>query len=710
MLLLFLGGGLQAQKDQWLLYPTEVDFPAGPSFSAGPVTGGVTPYLCENSVFDESGNLLFYLQHETAGGNIEVYDGSGNNVGAVSAGGGRAMKEIGIAPVPGQCQAYCVFMLTTFPSASMEFAYFEVNVGSNGNVAISTNGYTVAGTHGGNSASLAVSKIVENTVADRDIYVIAAGGYIYQYRMTGSGVALINTYDISDSFSGQGLRSEVELTPCGDKIAWSDGMDVYAYDFSSGTLYEKQTEGQIAGLEFFGCDQLFFSQQGTGILRWQLEGGATTFLPGSADYDRTHLEMTVDNDWMYAVEDSEELGAGLLRRFDPIFLSFVPISQNVPVYSDGSTSTVDAYALPDQIDGEGDGSFYGVPPLVVEEWGINEESLPQTVSGAIGFYNCNPVSLFANYSGIPSSSSIRIVTVDPSSGLPVIGGLLYNGSIDLSSGPVDLRCLANSNACDLFDSHLGDYFLVQVYLADNCTEIRLSGYFRVLGPPQTVTDVGLEIRGNGPVCSASQDITMPCEGSTLSSSVDFTNAVGDITFYQVDIWEVDCATGEEIQQLHAGDVEQVQSGTAFSFNVNVFYNFLANNFVGKCVKISVEVGNPCGSLEDFTYLEFTDDDPLEEDGGGSSAFLRSGSSNTGTAHAFPNPFTNGLTVVYNAPVDQKGELLVFSQNGQRVFRQPIDCVQGNNQYELPLQHLQSGMYYYRIVTASETHNGQVIKQ
>ena len=139
----------------------------------------------------------------------------------------------------------------------------------------------------------------------------------------------------------------------------------------------------------------------------------------------------------------------------------------------------------------------------------------------------------------------------------MIGGLSYNGSIDLSSGPVDLRCLANSTACDLFDSHLGDYFLVQVYLADNCTEIGLSGYFRVLGPPQTVTDVGLAIRGNGPVCDASQDITMPCEGSTFSFSVDFTNAVGDITFYQVDIWEVDCATGQEIQQLHAGDVEFV---------------------------------------------------------------------------------------------------------------------------------------------------------
>ena len=311
----------------------------------------VTPYLCENSVFDENGNLLFYLQHETATANIEVYNGSGNSVGAVGAGGGYAMKEIGIAPVPGQCQNYCVFMLTTFPSASMEFGYFEVQIGSNGSVLISNNGYTVAGVHGGNSASLAVSKIVEGTVADRDIYVIAANSEIYQYRMTGSSVTLHQTYDISDKYSGTDFRSEVELSPCGGKIAWSDGMDVYAYDFSSGTLYEKQTEGYIAGLEFFGCGRLFFSQQGTGILRWELEGGATTFLSGSADYDRTHLEMTVDNGLMYAVEDSEELGVGLLRRFDPGGLFFVPLPQNVPVYSDGSTFTVDAYALPDQIDG-----------------------------------------------------------------------------------------------------------------------------------------------------------------------------------------------------------------------------------------------------------------------------------------------------------------------------------------------------------------------
>jgi hypothetical protein len=71
--LLFSVNNTHAQKDQWLLYPTEVDFPAGPSFLAGPVTSGGTPYICENSVFDENGDLLFGLQcraSETLNGQV----------------------------------------------------------------------------------------------------------------------------------------------------------------------------------------------------------------------------------------------------------------------------------------------------------------------------------------------------------------------------------------------------------------------------------------------------------------------------------------------------------------------------------------------------------------------------------------------------------------------------------------------------------------
>ncbi len=57
-----------AQKDNWILYPTRIDFDAGPGYSpAGFSNPNLTqPYAVENSVFPNPFNRELTLAHDSA--------------------------------------------------------------------------------------------------------------------------------------------------------------------------------------------------------------------------------------------------------------------------------------------------------------------------------------------------------------------------------------------------------------------------------------------------------------------------------------------------------------------------------------------------------------------------------------------------------------------------------------------------------------------
>ncbi|HKK78284.1 MAG TPA: T9SS type A sorting domain-containing protein [Phaeodactylibacter sp.] len=724
MLLLFLGGGLQAQKDQWLLYPTEVDFPAGPSFSAGPVTGGSTPYICENSVFDENGNLLFYLQYDDPSGYIEIYDGSGSAYGGIGT-GDLMMKEIGIAPVPGACKSYCVFALRTVFLTGLELRYFEIEVDDNGQI-VNTSSFVPVldnqnnnqSIYSGNTGGLAVSKIIEGTEADRYIYVIPyAERKIFKYRMTADSVYKVQEYQLPSRLPW-GLGSEVELSPCGDQIAWSIYANVYVYDFTSGALYEKANEGMITGLEFSDCANLFFAQENAGILRWDFAGtNSLAFVAGSSNYNETHLEKTVDDGRIYAVEQRAP-GVGFLGKFDPTLLQVEQLSQLVQVTSDGVTATMDAFALPDQIDGEGDGSFFGVPPLVINEWGVNDILPPSSIEGEIPcFYDCNPLDLLVDYSGTAGASVVNIVSVDPATGNPLFGApyLDFSGSVDLSNSPVDLRCLQDAVGCDLFEGYYGQTFRITIALENLCGGEEVVGYFKVLGPPTDVTDINLQIApGNTTAfCPASQDLSSPCNAGTASGSIDFTNTNGDVTFYRIKIWDVDCATGEESLLYDGPQVAVNGSGnlapiglSSLEINGTTVY-FVLNNYVGRCIRVEVEVGNPCGSITDFTYIQF--DGNYFNGGDPRSTALLNGDNGT-SASLYPNPFHGELNLQFEARQPQTAQFQLFSSTGQLVHQQVLSVDAGVNLRRVQLRDIPDGVYFYKLTTTDEVYSGSIVKQ
>lgn len=186
-----------AQKDRWLLYPTEVDFTAGPSYTSftfpNPAGSIGTPYIVENSVFSSDGDLLFYVQDGF------IYNADGEYVNTISNDyPGISSPEIGIAPVPGACNIYCVFAIYAVPLAASIFTYAEVvvdfDVPGNTYANVSSNGII----YGGNAGTLTVSQVIPGTQADRHIYVVSYGdGVVDRYTMTADTLVLDHTVTLS---------------------------------------------------------------------------------------------------------------------------------------------------------------------------------------------------------------------------------------------------------------------------------------------------------------------------------------------------------------------------------------------------------------------------------------------------------------------------------------------------------------------------------
>ncbi|MCB0566631.1 MAG: T9SS type A sorting domain-containing protein [Phaeodactylibacter sp.] len=703
----------QAQKDKWLLYPTEVDFDSGPGFSpfafSNPHPDIDIPYSYENSVFDENGNLLFYIQDGS------IYNAAGQLEGNFEF--GAPMKEIGIAPVPGECSTYCIFYMQTFAPATLRFGYMEVVIDSYGNVSYVSMPVT-ADAYPGNGGSLSVSQIIPGTTADRYIYVAAyATGRIYRYIMDATGV---HFDQVVAEFDGKNdLGSEVEISPCNTHIAWSIGGTAYVHNLQNGQQEELSIpKGDIAGLEFdYDCEDLYLSHSKEGIIQWHFgeEGFTETLEPEG--FGKTHLEVGKD-DYMYLVKEGESAGEfWQLRTADN---TFVPIGVEIGVYSDGAAATVDAFALPDQIDGEGDASFYGVPPVVANGLAINSTNLPEDITqGAPVFYDCNPIELEVDYSGQPTGYLLSIVSVDPATGDPLIGSpfLNFQGTYSGAPGPsIDLQCLQDPLGCGLFDNYLGQTFLLILSMGNSCSGARATGYFQVFGAPADVTAINLNVySGTGPLCPASQNISAPCLGGTYSAGLNFSNANGDVGFYVVKIWEVDCSSGAILDFLYDGPVENVntssqliRSFSSFEINGSTVY-FGNNNFVGRCIKASVEVGNACGSIEDFSYIEF---DGAYRPGQGEPDYAqrRSFAKETLLTAAYPNPVATQWNLQMEIAKEGQVALSVFSQSGALSMRQEQYMETGNHLWQLNLADLPAGVYWYRLRRPDATLvSGKLIK-
>lgn len=713
----FFSGMVQAQKDKWILYPTEVDFDAGPSFSPvnfpNPSQFLTIPYYQENAVYDTDGSLLFYYQ-----------DGDFFNAQGVWAGSnsfyikGSSNGEAVILPVPGQCQMYCIFTIHTYPVVQFFITMQEVTVNPNGSLTVHPAGYLdgdpfinpLFGNHG----SIGASKIIPETVADRYVYVAVNDmEQVRRYKLTATGAAF-DGIETQFTYTFPGYSSELEIAPNGQLMAWSVGNAVNLYNFE--TLPTSITlEGTANGLEFSTDSKYLLASvehKGIAVIS-TVPPYAYSYIPNSLDFEKTYLEAGKDGR-IYCVHR-----AGFLYAIEAD-LSTLTAMEAIAYSIKGSVMTR-GYTLPDQIDGEGDEFFYGVPPLSVQNLSIDQLTLPESVGGAIpAFYNCDNIDLEFDYSGTPVSYSVSIYSVDPLTGIQVSGPPFLDYFNTFAGAPpaaIDLRCIDDLVNCDLFSGYFAQTFAVEVAINGRCTTDSRKGYFRVFDAPTSPADIKLEVNaGNGPICSASQNPAAPCPAGLFSGAVSLSNSNGDITYYSISIDETDCAAGSVIQNLYTGPVTLVSSVSALVFGLNSFEingstgYFISNGYVGQCIRVTAEVGNNCGSSSDYTYILF---DGQYLDGGSEENLF--GSPPTGSngdawsiVTVLPNPAREAWHIRFTeSPLDDIA-IIVADATGRIVRR--LQANAGERDISIPAGDLPAGAYYYRIFAEGEAVSGILLKQ
>ncbi|HMQ50334.1 MAG TPA: hypothetical protein PKA00_23145 [Saprospiraceae bacterium] len=717
MLLCLIATNLNAQKDNWILYPNRAHFNPNPIFSplnfSNPSSSLQTPYVVENSVY-ENGNLLFYIQ------NGSIFSNDGSTAGTFSD-ETAIKKEIGIAPVPNQCRTYCIFFLETLPLTGMYFNFVETVINNNGQI-VAVNGPVNMAIYSGNHGSLAVSQVIEGTQADRHIYVVSnAQGIVQRYLMNASGLA--NQGTVATFHATNKEESEAELSPCGRFLAWSVDDIAYVQNLQTGQQYHLELGGNfISGLEFesfaSGCNDLFITHPNLGLVQWTFASGTHSTIPGTQSYNLTQLEMGKDG-FMYLVRNG-----GSLWRFDPSIPgnSFQLVTE-FPISSNRyGGATEDVYALPDQIDGEGDDSFYGIQPLVISDIILEPFSLPQTVADAPVLYDCGPIDLALEYEGQAMAYSINIVSVDPSTGTPVYGVTYLDYTASFSGAPnfpIDIRCLDDPTLCDLFDDYLGQTFLLSMALSDRCGKTVASGYFKVFGSPGGPENISWEIEaGDGPVgTTPSTNINTPVS-ITPFGTLDFSNTLGDISFVQLVIQEVNCSNGSPLGLLYDNTFEYTSSATQLAYNlaaleINGTNNYFQNNnydVLEKCIRVDVTLGNNCGSASAYTYLQFREISPSE-------AFLHNNGSNAGIqnslgfklAKAWPNPVKDGWQLGLVSEQEDMYQLRIFDAQGRLLFEQTQYLASGYQLIECDLSGLPAGVCYYHLSGAYALHSGTFLK-
>ncbi len=194
---------------------------------------------------------------------------------------------------------------------------------------------------------------------------------------------------------------------------------------------------------------------------------------------------------------------------------------------------------------------------------------------------------------------------------------------------------------------------------------------------------------------------------------DFYTSGGDIIFYQLMISEVDCTSGAVINDLYDSGATAISSVSQLNFNlaaleINGTTNYFGlNNFIDRCIIVTVEIGNNCGTATDYSYLKFRE---IEEP---QPFWLSSGENaegfSTNAMNIFPNPATDLLHFRWTTRKDLQGQLVFFDQAGRQVLQQHYGLQAGNQHLVINCSQLTAGTYFYRWQSEQQTFQGKIVK-
>lgn len=480
---------------------------------------------------------------------------------------------------------------------------------------------------------------------------------------------------------------------------------------------------------------------GISKINTQTQAVTSVTLPAGIDLSNTFLEYG-ENMKIYGISPTYDLQGNLTAT------TYVGISStDIITTANAGFDSRDLYngnifTLPDQVDGEDYYYFFGYPFVSISDFRLNGLQLNYYCGDWVNFFNCNSIIFNPVYSGgTPSQYLIEIKACSP--GCSVITG---NGYINYSSGwqngqpatNLDLRTLTDPAGLNL--GNITGTVKITYQIKNACGIIRsLAHSIIVSSAPQATIALNIYNKDNPQVyLAASHTISAPVAVGTASLGFRINNSAGLITYYTVKIDEVS-STGSFMQTIYnvtknvsgvggltyenlnsycvPASVWPANPGFGDCANTNPAYNGFTGYFskgdgqysFAHYYKLTVTIGNPCNSSQDYSYLYVNSRNKSME------VFGVPNSSNDtfeNTLSVYPNPASEMVTFVINNTIEDNYTLTLNDMYG-RVVKMLMNSQllpAGMQTRSFNIADLSKGMYTYRLSSTSFTRKGLFAKQ
>lgn len=699
------------QMKNWTLPPNKVYFNFGspPAVTALPGASS-TPYLAANGAYDENNNLLFYVMDGS------VYNAAGSFVAYLTNGGyPTPQREIAIVPIPGQCKKYYVIYFYQQGYVGEKLLYSTVDC-SGASVVVTSNlpAQTLLSLSG-NSAGIAVSKIVSGSGASAIRYLYSVG-FPYVTRLTISSSGIGSAYTLLDfnampspfpPFTSPSTMdpAEAELNSDGTLFAWGSQWTNKVYQISTSsphtlTTYTISNVYGINGLEFDVNNCLWASAAGSAGGIYKITPGTTptyTLIGGTSSYSTTHIEQT--NLGYFAFVGS----AGTFGYVDVGTNAFSTTALNIPItlYSNASyPGGMTVYSLPDQIDFEDYSYFSGVPKATAA-FQINGATTSATCGTSQQLYNCVPITL-NNQSTGAVTYTLQVNSVDASCQVVSGGSYLTYNSGSISTLPSDLRGMPGANGTWLA-SHTGTYRVILTASNGCTTPTSQTAYITINAAPSAAT---ANFSINNPVTGVpcySSNVLSPCSLCTGAPTMNIASSTGTITYYTKRTEQLISGVWTTVSGPTTVNVSGVSGATSVYVSTGGF-----SYTPGAQYRVTVTVGNDCGSNSKICYVVAYS---CKTDGSDEVTGVVDERETGYAINLFPNPTNDNSTLTIELPERATASLVLTDLAGRNVTTVMDEQVleAGSNSIALKTQGLPAGIYSYHLRLGTHAYSGKLVK-
>lgn len=720
------------QQLVWTVPPNRVNFNTIPSGTSTIPSSVASTYRVANGAYDDSGNLLFYVQ------DLNVYKGNGTLLGSLTyfsnstadCGMNNAFnivqKEIAIVPVQGSCSKYyIIWVASSFCSSGFPVRSATIDISGAGSLTNNqaTNSY-IDFLNGNKYCGLAIGKLQSD--GSRRLYVVANAMY-NMYTVTATGITKFFASPQTLATSYNHYPSDVEISQDGTKLAWGSVETpsvAHVILNANGTIPTANLKittltniNRIPGVEFNAAGTtLYFNAEGgtaqKGIKSLANPGTITSFTNFINDntINLSQLELARDG-FLYAVNTS-----GKLVAINTALATATVAYNTITLYSNGAVQYDNMYSLPDQVDGESYMNFVGVVPATFTSLSIyNNTTLVSPTSGIYNVFNCQPITL----SPVSANATQYKLTVYSSdvSGNQILGSgqLNYAGVWTTAAYPtaLDLRTLSSS----FIQTNTG-YYKVTLDLKDACNAAITQTAILNVSTMSAATSGFSFNYGDGTLIPIppGQTYLNPISTGQAFVGVNATASSGYLDYYQILIQKLDAITGDITENVcnpsTAVTIPSHSSSSLGSISLNSiiknkcggpFYYLTLSGNTDQVYRVQFTVGNICGTSSTTGYI--LNNDPLNR-----IAAFQDTPQDAYHSAIFPNPTQNQVSLSFELSNAESVNLVLTDSKGEPVLtvlkNTPFSA--GSHVQQLDLSALPEGIYFYQL-SASKIVTGKIIK-